>query len=154
MVNIRQLSDHIFLEIGIINKKKCKKGTPRRFWFCILNPSSIEKFCTGNVHGNLPLKVRKKCIHYEKEREGKNREEGEHYFLSIFLCDERKNLNAMWYLDMVHLELKSYKNVQFLWNLCYVLKFFLWMKWAPKRDLQSEEKFLDVDCLGFGNICF
>ena len=25
------------------------------------------------------------------------------------------------------------------------------MKWAPKRDLQSEEKFLDVDCLGFGN---
>ena len=91
---------------------------------------------------------------WEREREGKNREEGEHYFLSIFLCDERKNLNAMWYLDMVHLELKYYKNVQFLWNLCYVLKFFLWMKWAPKRDLQSEEKFLDVDCLGFGNICF
>ena len=76
------------------------------------------------MHGNLPLKVRKKCIHYEKEREGKNSEEGEHYFLSIFLCDERKNLNAMWYLDMVHLELKSYKNVQFLWNICamYLLR--------------------------------
>ena len=55
----------------------------------------------------------------KRERE-KNSEEGEHYFLSIFLCDERKNLNAMWYLDMVHLELKSYKNVQFLRNLCYV----------------------------------
>ena len=73
----------------------CKKGTHSPFFrFCIPNPSSIEKFCTGNVHGNLPLKVRKKCIHYEKRGE-KQYEERNTIFFPFFCDDERKNLNAM-----------------------------------------------------------
>ena len=154
MVNIRQLSDHIFLEIGIINKKKCKKGTPRRFWFCILNPSSIEKFCTGNVHGNLPLKVRKKCIHYEKEREGKKQGRRRTLFSFHFSMWWKKkpqcNVVSRYGAPWTEILQKCAIFMEFV--LC--IEFFLWIKWAPKRDLQSEEKFLDVDCLGFGNICF
>ena len=144
MINIRQLSDHIFLEIGIINKKKCKKGTPRRFWFCILNPSSIEKFCTGNVHGNLPLKVRKKCIHYEKERErGKKtvKKENTIFFPFFYVMKEKTSMQcgisrygAPWTEILQKCAIfKEYLCYVYFLKLKFCFEIFLWIKWAPKR---------------------
>ena len=84
-------SDHIFWNRYNTKKWCVKKVLLRHFRFCIPNPRSIENFCTGNVHGNLPLKVRKKCIHYEKRGEKQWR----NTIFFPFFCDERKNLNAI-----------------------------------------------------------
>ena len=99
---------------------------------------------------------------WEREREGKNSEEGTLFSFHFSMwwkkkpqCNVVSRYGAPWTEILQKCAIfKEYLCYVYFLKLKFCFEIFLWIKWAPKRDLQSEEKFLDVDCLGFGNICF